>query len=647
MKLVWTQFLGELPQIDPMLLTARHSTRAWNIKFQRGDLQSLKKPSFYREARNPMDQLSLYRFAPVPGDPESGWIFGWDTVVDCVPGPVVGNSQHLTYWSGEGVPKYTDHSIATSDVGPLPANSYDLGVPPPEYGPQVEIYFDYPTTGEIAWTWRKRLIWAYNNQAEFLSRVPPNAKIALILIFKRLREDPRFPELVDRTIEAAKDALVRPMPADDEEEEPPPEEGEGEEGEEGEEEDHLPDYEEYTVVDRDYVVTFVHQLGSLQMEGPPSDPSPIIGVPAGPGWGVRVSNLPMPPAGDYPMAFKRIYRRLYSGGVVQFGMVAEVVALEEEYIDIIPDAEVPGDLLVSTFWDPPPEDMHSLGVLSNGIMFGARDNDICISEPYLPHAWSPFSRYPVPHSIVGMGQADGNIVAVTLRNPYLVTGVQPGAMSTIELKMDQGCLGKRSIVSGSFGCCFASPDGLILISGGGSQVLTEGMFTRNQWQTFNPASMVSTVNEDLLIITFTRLDESRGTMIINPRNLQAGVRFTSQVFTGAHHDGLLDSLLVYDPEQRAICLWDEGEKLPYTWRSNLNILPVPGCMTAARVEADSYEDLTFSLFIDQELKYTCPVKDDRLFRLPAGYRHRTVQAEISGTDLVRKVCLAESPYEIE
>ena len=573
MKLVYTRFLGELPLVDPTLLQPNNATRAWNTRLERGTIECLRQPLFYRESRKPRDQLSLYRFAPIPGDAESGWMFSWDRHVDCVPGPVAGNTQHLTYWTGEDYPRYTDNSIATGSQGPLPAGSYRLGVDQPEYGPHVELIFEPP-------------------------------------------DEPDEP---------------------DEEDPDDPDDGE------------LPEPDNAaTEVDRDYVVTFVQQLGSLEMEGPPSDPSSIITVPSSPkGYGIKVSNIAIPPSGPFPWGKKRLYRRIYSAGQTQFALVAELGVDQYEYEDLAPDAQIPGDVLISQYFDAPPETLHSLGVLSNGIMFGANDNDVCISEPYLPHAWNPFARYPLPHPIVGMGQADNQIVAITAKNPYLVVGFNPSNMSTVELHLEQGCLSKRSIVSGSFGCVYASPDGLVLITSQGSRVITASLLTQKQWQALNPASMLGAVNEDLLLMAFERHDGTRGTFIMDPAAPEMGIRFTNQYFLSAFHDGLLDSLLVWDPTQQGICLWDEGELLSYIWRGPLHVLPVPACFTAARIEADSYEDLTFKLMADGNLLYSHKVADNRSFRMPSGYQARLVQIEVEGRDTVRQVCIAEAPHELE
>ncbi len=463
MKLTYNRFLGELPLVDPMLLQPNQATRAFNTRLERGSIECLHESKHYADSRKPRDQLTIYRFAPVPGDSESGWMFTWDRIVDCVPGPVAGNTQHMTYWTGEDYPRYTDNSLGTGKEGPLPLASYRLGVEQPNKAPTVELIYQ---------------------------AVPePNA------------DDDDLPESDDAATET----------------------------------------------DRDYVVTYVQQLGSLEMEGPPSDPSEIITVASSPkGFGVKLTNIPKPPSGPYPWGSKRVYRRIYSAGKTQFALVATLAVDQLEYKDLIPDAEIPGDVLVSENYNPPPETMHSLGVLSNGIMFGANDNDACLSEPYQPHAWNVFARYPLPHTIVGMGQADNQIIAITAKNPYIVVGFSPASMSTQELHLEQGCLSKRSIVSGSFGCCYASPDGIVLVSGQGSRVITVGMLTQKQWQALNPVSMIAAVNEDLLLMAFERTDGSKGVLIIDPASPEMGIRFTDQHFLAAYQDCVLDSLLVWD-----------------------------------------------------------------------------------------------------
>ena len=583
MNLTFSQFLAEIPKADASLLPAQNAAFTLNVKLDRGTLRSFRRSKVYRPSTKPGDQLSVYRFAPVPGDPESGWLFSWPGVVDVVRGPVAGNTQDLTYWSGDGWPKFTDSSIATAGAA-LPSHWYRLGVLEPEYGPMVTI-----------------------------KNIPVEEP-----------EDPEDPEVTatEEEVVDPEDPVVDPDDPVDEE---------------------VGDAS--TEIDRDYVITFLQTLGALVMEGPPSTPSEIITVPAG--AGVNLTNIAEPTGDDYCWSGKRIYRRLYSGGLTQLSLVAEVPMGTVEYFDQLSDAEIPGDWLLSTNYYDPPEDLHSLGALSNGIMFGARDNDICLSEPYLPHAWSPFSRYPIPHKIVGMGQSSNQIIAITEKNPYLCVGTSPSAMSTVEVKIDQGCVSKRSIVSGIFGCAYASPDGMVLISAGGGSVITTDLMTRDQWQSLNPTSIIGAVNEGMYIGTFEQADGHRSTFMFDPTHKEAGIRYVDQIFTAAYHDGLLDSLLVYDPEQAQICLWDEGDDLEYTWMSKLNFFPRPVCFTAGRVEALSYENLHMQLITSQGMMSDVTVTGPDVFRFPAGYCDRLVQVKIYGTDQVRMISVGEQPHELD
>ena len=551
MKIEYIAFQAAIPRFDPTLVPEENATEAHNLYLRSRNLQPLSAPKPYKSSSKPGDQLTLYRFAPVPGDPDSGFIFSWPKDVDVVKGPVSGNNQDLTYWTGDGPPQFTDNSIATG-TGELPKASYQLGIPDTNLSPQAEVE---------------------NKPGE------------------------KPPDKIDQRL----------------------------------------------IENRDYVVTFVSTLGSLSMEGPPSNASDIVAV--SPHQQVKLTHIPNPPSGNYKWTGKKLYRRLNSGGNVTFALVAVLAVDATTFTDDKETKDIPGDALVSQTWYPPLPGMHSLKALSNGLMFGAIDNDICVSQPYLPHAWNPANRLPLPHRIVGLGLADNNIVAITERNPYMVQGVNPNAMTTTELKLSQGCLSKRSIVSGNFGCCYASPDGMVLISSGGSSLLTEQVFTRKQWLTYNPSSMLSATHDDQIIVSYTDTQNRQGSLIFRPGNMQQGVIFSDQYFTAAYQDGLLDSLMVYTPGAN-IGLWDKGNKLRYIWQSRLLILPVPGIFTACRVEADSYQDIYVTILAGTHT-YRKQVTSREPVRFPSGYEDHRIQVRIAGADTVRRVIIGESVSELQ
>ena len=119
MKLDFTNFQAAIPRFDSTLIPENAATEARNVYLRNRNLQPLLKPKPYKSTTKPGDQLTIYRFAPTPGNASSGFIFSWPMDVDVAKGPVAGNTQELTYWTGDGYPKFTDNSIATGD-GELP-----------------------------------------------------------------------------------------------------------------------------------------------------------------------------------------------------------------------------------------------------------------------------------------------------------------------------------------------------------------------------------------------------------------------------------------------------------------------------------------------------------------------------------------------
>jgi len=74
---------------------------------------------------------SIYRFGKNETDEKNYW-FHWTTDVDVVQGFIAGDTTERTYYTGDGVPKVTDSSLALAGAGTnYPETSYTLGVPKP------------------------------------------------------------------------------------------------------------------------------------------------------------------------------------------------------------------------------------------------------------------------------------------------------------------------------------------------------------------------------------------------------------------------------------------------------------------------------------------------------------------------------------
>lgn len=123
-------FSGMIPRRDPMMLPDSAAQVALNTKFWRQTLQAFRSPLAVASQTKGGTIQSIYRFGR--NQPETSFWFQWTTDVNCVRGPVAGDSAERTYFTGDGLPKVTDVSLALQGGGQeYPINSYTLGVPKP------------------------------------------------------------------------------------------------------------------------------------------------------------------------------------------------------------------------------------------------------------------------------------------------------------------------------------------------------------------------------------------------------------------------------------------------------------------------------------------------------------------------------------
>lgn len=118
-------FGGADYRTEPHLLEDATGQEAVNCWFNSGALEPLEKLSPV-EASLVSGVQSIYRFA-------GQFWFSWAASVDVVQGPVPGDTEERTYFTGNGAPKMTMAGIATSGAASTyPTVAYDLGIPAPD-----------------------------------------------------------------------------------------------------------------------------------------------------------------------------------------------------------------------------------------------------------------------------------------------------------------------------------------------------------------------------------------------------------------------------------------------------------------------------------------------------------------------------------
>lgn len=387
---------------------------------------------------------------------------------------------------------------------------------------------------------------------------------------------------------------------------------------------------------RAYLVTYVSAYGE---EGPPSPASSLVTVK--PSTSVTIA-LPGGPTGAYNITLLRIYRSSAVGNTAQWQFVKEVAIGTSSWTDSKAQSEL-GEVLPSEDWIAPPAGLKGLRLMANGAAVGFSGKTLYFSEPNLPHAWP--HQYPIDYDIVGIATYGQYVAVLTTSFPYLFSGVDPAAMSSSKLTLPQACVSKRSIVETGNGVIYASPDGLVEI-GTRNDVITSGLFNREQWQSYNPSSIQSYVyngrihcfydngTKRVLVFDFTG---QGATLTTNDVNSTISV-------TAGFYDATTDKL--YLAQGSNIVRFDQGYAVPYTWKSKQFRLDYPSNFGFGQVNAYQYP-VTMKVYADGVMVAAKVVQNNNQFRLPGGFRAYEWAIQLEGTGEVIEVAIAQSTEELK
>jgi hypothetical protein len=448
-----------------------------------------------------------------------------------------------------------------------------------------------------------------------------------------------------------------------------------------------------------YVYTYVRTWSTgTTDEGPPSPASETVDVEVD--QYVRVSGFDTIDAAEYGITHIRIYRAVTAAGETSFQFVDEIDYGTDPYDDTKAIADL-GETLQSTYYDPPPPDLQGITELENGILAGFRQNEVCFCEPYQFHAWPVAYRSAIAHNIKAIATIGGTLVVGTTDHPYLITGIDPAAMSQIQLPGRYPCLSKRGMISSAAGVFFPSSDGLVMVSpSAGAKIVTKTLMAKEDWESIYPDSIHAYYYSNRYFGFYRSEDKTvSGGFIIN---FDAGdytrlpYYATAGVVCGC--SGAL-FLVLKEGNRNVLRQWNAGGvPLFYTWKSKSYIVPpmnlsvaklrsrqatkfdsdyadaaiqrnqdkidaglagcgnIAGSATATLAVAktcledvpseNQRDTLWFRMFVDEVLKYSKLVESDDAFRLPGGYLGEKFSFEVSGNRNVISITAATNMQEL-
>lgn len=336
-----------------------------------------------------------------------------------------------------------------------------------------------------------------------------------------------------------------------------------------------------TTLTRSYVYTFISAYGE---EGSPSPATVATGVSGA--WALSGIDTTIPSSTNYNVTKVRIYRTVASSTSTtpQYYFVADIAFGTATYTDSALDQIIALNFtLPSLTWTVPPAGLKGLISHPGGFLVGFQGRDLYMSDPYHPHAWPVQNILTCKTEIVGVAVYNNVIIVTTTSNPYYAEGMSPAAVTLQKIDSIDPCVSRRSIATTLSGVYYASPQGIVVATAGQTQLATNALFTREEWQNYFSPTTVQAVPYGLQYIAF---DTSAAGFIFSPAEALAPLttldRFSN---VGAIQ---IDAYSgdVYIVQGNQVRLWDPPASTPYsyTWISKQFDLPKPVNMGAMKIK---------------------------------------------------------------
>ncbi|PLT21151.1 hypothetical protein [Psychrobacter sp. MES7-P7E] len=409
---------------------------------------------------------------------------------------------------------------------------------------------------------------------------------------------------------------------------------------------------------RVYALTYVNKFGD---ESAPSVHDEILYIKKGDKPVLTLSYTPSQSSlliASYGVDRVRVYRSLTDSlGRSTMLFVKEVpfalTAGKLVIIDDLPkDSLLVGETIPTINFDPPRDNLKGLGVTDYGVGYAYIDKTVCLSEPYILYAWPRYYEISSQHKIMGMGHYDNTIVIVTTGNPILLNGLSPESMGVISLPLYEGCISTRSMVNLTHGCMYASNNGLVLVTSSSAKLLTDGLFTAEDWQAINPSSIhACSYKGGYLFFWDDGVKKGCGYIDLNAPN-KGVVWFDDYAINTFKDEGLVQLIARQVDASVEHSVYrefnpDYGQNRnnkTFVWRSKEFNLDTPKRFLAGQVVADTYTNdaVIFRVYGNGVLIHEAVVKDARPFRVANHSAKRDVSIEIESSVPVREVALGET-----
>lgn len=356
----------------------------------------------------------------------------------------------------------------------------------------------------------------------------------------------------------------------------------------------------------------------------------------------------------------RIYRSNSGSTSTAFQFVDELPIATATYVDNKKGAEL-GEVCPSITWSEPPYRMNAeadgwpkpvvgsnpyirgLVGMPNGIMAGFFDNTVAFCEPYVPYAWPAEYQITTEFPIVGLGVFGQTLFVGTTASPYFIYGADSASMTAQKLDSNQACVSRRSIATVQGGVLFASPDGLCVADQNGVNVVSAGLFTREDWQLLQPDSMFAIEHENVYYLFYS--GQGGGCLTFDLASKKLGRIDLNG--SAAFVDRINDTLFIASGTSIQAVFGGSTRRVG-KWRSPKVTLQVQSAMAWLKVYGNQTAEspVTVRWYGDGELRHTSTVTSLQPVRLPPG-RWLEHEVELESTARVTRLVLTSTTAELQ
>lgn len=222
-------------------------------------------------------------------------------------------------------------------------------------------------------------------------------------------------------------------------------------------------------------------------------------------------------------------------GRIQFIKETDVVGVETNPIDITVKDEDAGEVLTEI--EAPFNDLSCIQDVPGAFYCGfspSHPKTVCFSEVDLLYSWPVGYQYDVKDNIVALAVTSNTVFALTDGWPYVLSGTHPSGMTVTKLAGPASCVSPRGVCVYKNAVYYVGQQGLMTIyndanAGTTCANLTDKIFTKEQWQAYNPSSCVMGQFDGALHLFFTLDDGTHKGLSIDLTESAAAVTTHDEV----------------------------------------------------------------------------------------------------------------------